>query len=187
MGKFKRQADLMIEDIYGLFNRALRLSLRAAVRAAVDATHHDSSNAAYHWLIGERQYSRPASRREGLVRDLRARKGGRWTLAGKSAARPGVGTVGAKGDAGRRAYATQIHVVRRESEVIDKYVMGRSPSRQFYLYHGLIDGRLEGGAGGAAIYKNRANIDAAGAAGRAAFTAAMERYMRDGQVRRGRR
>lgn len=185
MGKFKRQADLLIADIYGLYNRSLRLALRAAVRAAVDATKHDSSNAAYHWMIGERQYSRPASRREGLVRDLRARKGGRWTLQGRSSARPGSGTVGAKGDAGRRAYATQIAVVRRESEVIDKYVVGRSPSREFYLYHGLIDGRLEGGASGAEVYKNRANIEAAGEAGRAAFKAAMERYMSEGQVRKG--
>lgn len=180
-GKFEKQASLIMEDVYGLYNRSLRLALSAAVRAAINATVHDSSNAGHHWLLADSRYSRPAARSEGTVRDLRGRKG-----SDRSSPREGKGTVGFKGGGGRHRYATEIAVGQRERAVSDKYVKGRDPARKFYLYHGLADGKSQFSPEGTAKYAERAGIEEAGKAGLRAFDEAMERYFQAGRVRKQR-
>lgn len=184
MGKFSRDAEILVQDMGRVFNQALRRSLAAAVRAAAENTNHDSSNAAYHWLIGEKTKSRPASRRLGTVRDLRGRVGGKKTRQGSSKKRRPKGTVGYRGDGGRNRYKTNNAVVSRGKVIIEKYVSGRDPSREFVLYHGLLDGKTEDGIN-AGKYRDNANIDEAAKAGAEAFYEHMNRALRAGLFRKG--
>lgn len=161
MGKFALQAQRIQLDVDRLTNRALRMSLREAVRVAVANTKHDSSNAAVHWMIAEGSASRPGSRSYGTVKDLRETlKGGKLHPL-----------VGNRRDAGsNRGEAIRGVVEREDAEVIRRYVRGRKRSNNFYLYHGLPSKAnvLEPEA-----YANRARI---ASAGRAAGVAARRKF-----------
>ena len=183
MGKFAKQADLVVADLSRLFNRNIRLSLRAGIAAAINNTVHDSSNAAYHWMVAEASKSRPGNRREGTLRDLRQTKGVRGP------ARPKTGPVGFRGDAGSHRYETLNYVRSRETaNVIDKYVVGRTPSGKFYFYNPL----LMGGASpdypsqDMEEYQFNADVEFAGEEAVAATIAAFERYASKGKLRMGR-
>lgn len=185
-GKFEKQADLLMQDIENLFNRQLRRSLRAALRAAIRTTEQDSSNAAAHWMIAENRYSRPRQRAEGTVRDLRGRKGGRKVSGGVTSPSPGKNGVGLRGDKGKnRTQVLNTVMAREEGAVISRYAKGSKPARVYTLFHGTIEGLgVPYSASALAQYAARANIQAAGEAGVAAFMEAMTRYTAEGKVRR---
>lgn len=144
-GKFKKQAAGMSLNLGALFNRAIRQALLAGLAMAVRSTHHDSSNAAVHWLLAARGKSRPASRTYGKLRDLRATKD-----------RPGVGPVGRRRDGGsNRARAEKFVRERELRDVIEKMVAGRRPESVFYFYTAIEEG---------SEYADNAEIEKAGMA-----------------------
>lgn len=183
MGKFAKQAELVAADLTRLFNRNIRLSLRAGIAAAIHNTVQDSSNAAYHWMVAESSKSRPGNRREGTLRDLRQTKGVRGP------ARPKTGPVGFRGDLGANRYATLNYVRSRETaQVIDKYVVGRTPSGKFYFYNPLLMGGSSPDYSAEVMseYQSNADVETAGEEAVAATLAAFERYANKGKLRIGR-
>jgi hypothetical protein len=143
MGKFSDQAGRVGTDLGALFSRSIRQALLAGLLLAVQNTKHDSSNAAVHWLIAAKGKSRPASRRFGKLRDLRA-----------TSTRPGTPPVGRRRDAGKNAALAQRFVRDRElKEVVEKLVAGRSPETIFYFFN-AIDPESQ--------YGENANIEEAG-------------------------
>lgn len=180
MGKYSSKADLMAENISAVFNRAMRLSLRAGIAAAVNATVHDSSNAAYHWMVAAVGKSRPASRTLGNLRDLRYTKG----VIGE--ARPKQGTVGLNGAGGRNKNATINAVRTRETvEVINRVIAGRNPPGRFYLYNALYERRsVEYTEKELKAYAINTRIDKAGEAGVKAISEAFDRYLKNGMMRK---
>lgn len=164
-GKFSKATERYSADLGELFNRSIRQGLLSGLAMAVRSTIHDSSNAAAHWLIAARGKSRPASRRFGQIRDLRATlKGGEHP------------PIGRRGDHGANAVATERFVRERElKDVIDKLVTGRRPATIFYLYHPLHPDWH---------YYENAGIDAAGSAGLAEITRVIQNRLAAGQARK---
>lgn len=178
MTTFKAQADRIAEDVRGLFNRSLRKALAVAVEQASRETHQDSSNAAFHWLVADANSGRPGARRFGKVRDLRS--------TDLRAGTPPVGrprdhrtSEGKTGEIDKVVRA----VGARARGTLEKDVAGRTPSRQYVLYHGLSSGNAEG-VGNASDYEAHAGITAAGRAGMKAFEEVMEREFNRGNVRK---
>ena len=180
MGKFAKYANAKALELSHLFNRSIRLSLRAGIAAAINNTNQDSSNAAYHWLVAEASKSRPGQRREGTLRDLRQTKGVRGEARAKT------GPIGFRGDRGSNAYATLNYVRSRETaQVIDKYVVGRTPSGKFYFYNPLLEGKSSPDYAGQDIqdYQFNADIEFAGEQAVSATIEAADRYLRAGLAR----
>lgn len=127
MGKFADQATSLSLDLGAVFSRSIRRALLAGLNMAVQRTHHDSSNAAAHWLIAGKTKSRPSSRKWGKLRDLRA-----------TSTRPGTPPVGKRRSYGINQIAAQRFVRDRElKDVVDKLVAGRNPETIFYFYNAI--------------------------------------------------
>jgi len=144
--KFSQQANKLGTDLGALFNRGIRQALVAGLVAAVQATKHDSSNAAAHWMIAAKGRSRPGARKAGRINDWRG-----------SNERASVAPVGKRRDAGiHKMRATKFVRERELREVVEKLVAGRLPETVFYFYHPLEDGEE---------YAKNAEIKSAGEAG----------------------
>lgn len=177
-GKFREQAVDMNFSLSMLQNRAIKKAMAAGVQAAGLATHHDSSNAAVHWVVV------PDGRRVRsswkVARDLRGLKGRGKARKGRRA--PKVAVVGYRGD-NRDSYPALVlkvvrHVVARErSKVLDKVVVGRlDPVRKFYFYNAIESGAFA--AEKSDDYAENAKLYSAGdAAVAAALRAAEEAFV----------
>lgn len=177
MGKFRNQMREFSADISQLLNRNMQRALRAGIAEAVRKTRHDSSNAAYHWMVVP---DGPAPRRAYTsIRDLRQTKGVRGPQRRRS------GTVGLRGAGGANKGATIGHVRRREDEVvIRRAISGRKPPGKFHFYHALLSMKSAMPTGDLEQYRKNADIEAAGEAAVAATLEAFKRYMAQGKVRK---
>lgn len=165
MGKFADQTATLSLDIGALFNRAIRRALLAGLTMAVHSTHHDSSNAAAHWLIAAKGRSRPGSRTWGKLRDLRG-----------TSTRPATPPVGKRRSYGMNEIATVKFVRDRElREVVEKLVAGRHPETIFYFYNAL-DPNSD--------YGQNAEISAAAAAAVEEVSRQFNNAIESGQVRK---
>ena len=127
MGKFADQTTTFNLELGSLCSRAIRRALMAGLTMAVQRTHHDSSNAAAHWLIAAKGKSRPQSRTWGKLRDLRG-----------TSTRPATPPVGRRRSYGIQEIAATKFVRDRElREVVDRFVAGRSPETIFYFYNAI--------------------------------------------------
>lgn len=164
-GKFAKATAQFSADLGELFNRGIRQALLSGLAEAIRQTIHDSSNAAVHWQLAARGYSRPGARRFGKLRDLRGNQ-----------TRPGVPPVGRRGDHGINASATERFVRERElKEVIDKLVAGRRPATIFYFHHPLEPGWN---------YAENARIEEAGKAALARTIQVLQNRIAAGQARK---
>lgn len=151
--KFEGQADRISDYLGQLLSRSIRRALLRGLETAVKETHHDSSNAAAHWMIGGRG-TKPGNRRLGKVKDMRG------TLGVRGERRAPTPPVGYQGDEGQNETETLRFVRERElKEVLDKLISGRNPEFRFYFYNAV---------GGTSAYNHSANIQDAGAAAVAA-------------------
>ena len=141
--KWATAAQRFEEDLGQLFNRAIRTALAKGLAMAVlktvssgagidktGAGKHDSSNAAAHWTIKAKGKQRTAGRAWTRLRDLRYTKDRKRTPP-----------IGKRRDRGKNRLATVAFVRRREQQdVIDKFVLGRSPSTVFTFFNPIEDG-----------------------------------------------
>jgi hypothetical protein len=165
MGKFAKQAEQLTLDLSALFSRSIRRALLAGLNMAVHTTKHDSSNAAAHWLIASKNRSRPGSRTWGKLRDLRA-----------TSTRPATPPVGKRRSYGINQIATERFVRDRElRQVVDMFVVGRSPETIFYFYN-AIEPNSE--------YGQNAEIDAAAEAAVQEVARQFQNAIAAGQVRK---
>lgn len=163
-GKFSRQADQFTLYIGELFNRSMRKALRNGLETAVRETKHDSSNAGYHWLLAAKQ-SRPASRKEGQLKDLRETKD-----------RPRTPPVGKRRAGGAHKEETVTFVLNRETEkTLGKYLAGRRPAALWSFYTSV---------GTNEIYAENAQVEAAGTAAVAKVVEVMEAEIKKGNARK---
>lgn len=166
--KIGAQTDAISYHLSQLFTRAIKQALLDGLAVAVNETHHDSSNAAAHWMIGARANggnTRPASRQLGKLKDLR----------GTNTQAP-VYPVGYRGDGGSNKAQTLKEVRARElHEVLEDLLTGRRPETRFYFYNA---------AGGDDEYSDNAYIRYAGEQAVAATIASAERRIAAGATRK---
>jgi hypothetical protein len=158
MGKFGQFTAAYADGIEQLINRAMRRGLLKGLEAAVENTTHDSSNAAYHWLLAASR-SRPGMRAEGQLTDRR-----------------GIAPVGKRGDKGQRRHAVASAVRQRETQkVLDKFLVGRKPDAKWGFYNAVLSDET---------YAGNANIEEAGEAALEAVALAIEDEITKGNARR---
>ncbi len=123
-GKWSRYADRFGLDIGAFFNKSIRRALKAGVQALVANTVHDSSRAAFHWVV------LPSG---GAVRP------GAWR---EMTFNPAYGhpPVGSRGDKGANKDEAVTFVTQREFDrAIDTTVRGRQPATRFLFENATPD------------------------------------------------
>lgn len=145
-GRFTRYAESFGGEVGLFFNRAIASTLKTGLKVAVLATKHDSSLAAYHWMVVPKggQF-RPGNRRLSKFHYVY-----------------GQSPVGQKGDKGRHKKAVRDYVLSRElHKVIDRAVKAQVPVYAFYNATPQFTEDTEADRPGADSYRSNAKIDTA--------------------------
>lgn len=117
-GRFTRYAEAFGAEVGIFFNKAIEATLKSGLKVAIMSTKHDSSLAAYHWMVVPKggQF-RPGNRSVAQFKDLR-----------------GVAPVGERGAKGANKKAVRDAVMRREiHSAITRAVKAKIPV--FALYN----------------------------------------------------
>lgn len=140
-----------------LFLTAIREGVVAGLNKAMEVTHQDSSNAAYHWQVGLSGWA-------GATHPSKGELG--------SARRITSPPVGVRGDRGRASSAVQSAVIAREWEKIKSVSNKNLPTTLIYFNPIAKD---------VPKYGHNANILQAGEAARRAAVAAFKSEIKSGQ------
>ena len=125
--RWQAYTERMGADLSDLFNRNIRETVKAGVRALVANTQHDSSRAAYHWVVIPNKGSvNPGSWKQMTFDPMYHRP-----------------PVGGPGDKGKNKQMVIREVVQRESSrAIDKTVKGRKGQASVFTFQNNVPGQL---------------------------------------------
>lgn len=164
-------------DLEKLLNGAIYATVQAGLRAAVNATKHDTSRAAYHWILvpGSGSGLKPGSRRLAKF-DY----GVRGT--------PPVG-LRRRGQEGANAAAVRKWVVERETNEVLRRALATSRSKVgkgttvFAFYNATPEENGEGDSAGQTPYAKAAHIEDAKATAMAVMDAVFKGQVERGKIR----